>query len=157
MPNTPALVGSGATALFANDWVSEQQRQLAESILRAVGLTVWVQEEALLDTVTALSGSGPAYFFLVMEALEQAGINLGLPPHTARLLSLQTAFGAGKMALESNESPAALRCRVTSPGGTTEKAITTLQESGLEALFFRALDAARQRSQELGVLLGEEP
>lgn len=157
MPNTPALVGSGATALFANDWVAEKQRQLAESILRAVGLTVWIPEEVLLDTVTALSGSGPAYFFLVMEVLEQVGTKLGLPPDIARLLSLQTAFGAGKMALESNESPAALRQRVTSPGGTTEQAIAVLQEGGLEALFFRALDAARQRSQELGVLLGGEP
>ncbi len=157
MPNTPALVGSGATALFANDWVSEIQRQLAESILRAVGLTVWIKEEVLLNTVTALSGSGPAYFFLVMEALEQAGIKLGLPPDTARLLSLQTGFGAGKMALESTESPAVLRRRVTSPGGTTEQAVAVLQEGGFEALFFRALDAARQRSQELGALLGGEP
>jgi pyrroline-5-carboxylate reductase len=157
MPNTPAMVGSGATALFANEWVSEKQRQLAESILRAVGLTVWVPEEVMLDTVTALSGSGPAYFFLVMEALEQAGTKLGLPPDIARLLSLQTAFGAGKMALESNESPAALRQRVTSPRGTTEQAIAVLQEGELEALFFKALDAARQRSKELGVLLGGEP
>jgi pyrroline-5-carboxylate reductase len=157
MPNTPAMIGSGATALFANAWVAEEQRHLAESILRAVGLTVWLQSEDLLDSVTALSGSGPAYFFFVMEALEQAGVKLGLPAETAHLLTLQTAFGAAKMALESSESPASLRVRVTSPGGTTERAITVLQEGGLEALFIRALQAARQRSRELGELLGESP
>lgn len=153
MPNTPAVVGSAATALFANTWVSEEQRQLAESIMRAVGLTVWLQNEDLLDGVTALSGSGPAYFFLVMEALEQAGIKLGLSPEIARLLTLQTAFGAAKMALESAESPAVLRVRVTSPGGTTERAVAVLNMGGLEALFVEALDAACRRSRELGDLL----
>ncbi len=155
MPNTPALVGSAASALFANPFVSEDQRQQAESLLRAVGMTVWVEDERLLDTVTALSGSGPAYFFLLMEALEQAGIAQGLDAATARLLTLQTAFGAAKMALESAESPAALRTRVTSPGGTTERAVATLREGGLESLLARALDAARQRAQELGDLLGD--
>lgn len=155
MPNTPALVGSAATALYANARVSSSQRQLAESILRAVGLTIWVDEERLLDSVTALSGSGPAYFFLVMEALEQAGLQLGLEPTQARLLTLQTAFGAAKMALESPESPAVLRARVTSPGGTTERAVAVLQEGGLEALFARALEAARRRARELGELLGQ--
>ena len=154
MPNTPALVRCGASALFANTWVSPAQRQLAESILRAVGLIVWVNDERLLDSVTALSGSGPAYFFLVMEALEQAGIRLGLDPGQARLLTLQTAFGAAKMALESAESPAVLRARVTSPGGTTEKALAVLQAGELEALFARALEAACQRARELGELLG---
>ena len=154
MPNTPALVRCGATALFANAWVSPLQRQLAESILRAVGLTIWVNDENLLDSVTALSGSGPAYFFLVMEALEQAGIRLGLEPEQARLLTLQTAFGAAKMALESADSPAVLRARVTSPGGTTEKALAVLQAGELETLFVRALEAARQRARELGELLG---
>lgn len=156
MPNTPALVGCGATALFANPLVSDTQRQLAESIMRAVGLTVWLPDEDLLDAVTALSGSGPAYFFLIMEALEQAGIRLGLTTEIARLLTLQTAFGAAKMALESTESPAALRARVTSPGGTTERAIAILREGGLETLFANALEAARRRSQELGDLLGEK-
>ncbi|MDQ2694513.1 MAG: pyrroline-5-carboxylate reductase [Pseudomonadota bacterium] len=156
MPNTPALVGSGATALFANPWVSPVQRQTAESILRAVGLTIWVEDEALLDAVTALSGSGPAYFFLVMEALEQAGLDLGLNPQTARLLTLQTAFGAAKMALESSDSSAVLRQRVTSPGGTTERAVAVLRQGGLEALFGQALQAACQRSRELGDLLGEK-
>ncbi len=154
MPNTPALVRCGATALFANAWVSPLQRQLAESILRAVGLTIWVNDERLLDSVTALSGSGPAYFFLLMEALEQAGIRLGLEPEQARLLTLQTAFGAAKMALESADSPAVLRARVTSPGGTTEKALAVLQAGELETLFVRALEAARQRARELGELLG---
>lgn len=157
MPNTPALVGSAATALFANPWVSEKQRQLAESILRAVGLTVWVEDESLLDSVTALSGSGPAYFFLIMEALEQAGIALGLEPESARLLTLQTAFGAAKMALESSESPATLRARVTSPGGTTERAVAVLKEGHLEGLFAAALEAACRRSRELGDWLGGQP
>jgi pyrroline-5-carboxylate reductase len=157
MPNTPALVGSGATALFANPHVSQAQRQLAESILRAVGMTVWVEDERLLDSVTALSGSGPAYFFLVMEALEQAGIKLGLSPAHARLLTLQTAFGAAKMALESTDSPATLRAGVTSPGGTTERALAVLREGELEALFSRALEAACQRARELGELLGKQP
>jgi len=157
MPNTPALVGSAASALFANEFVTEDHRQLAESLLRAVGVTVWVDDETLLDTVTALSGSGPAYFFLVMEALEQTALALGLDEDKARLLTLQTAFGAAKMALESAESPATLRVRVTSPGGTTERALGVLREGGLEALLAKALEAARQRSRELGDLLGDSP
>ncbi len=154
MPNTPALVRSGATALYAGAHVSAEQRRLAESILRAVGLTVWVADEAQLDAVTALSGSGPAYFFLVMEAMEQAGVALGLSPENARLLTLQTAFGAAKIALESAESPAELRERVTSPKGTTERAIGVLRDAGLEALFGQALAAAAERSRELGELFG---
>jgi len=154
MPNTPALVRSGATALFASAATSSEQRQLAESILRAVGLTVWVDEETLLDSVTALSGSGPAYFFMVMEALEKAGVNLGLNPTQARLLTLETAFGATKMALESAEDAATLRARVTSPGGTTERAIAVLQAGELETLFGDALKAAHERARELGDWLG---
>ncbi|MBK7984309.1 MAG: pyrroline-5-carboxylate reductase [Candidatus Competibacteraceae bacterium] len=157
MPNTPALVGSAASALFANEFVSEKRRQLAESLLRAVGATVWVDDESLLDTVTALSGSGPAYFFLLMEALEQAALDLGLDADTARLLTLQTAFGAAKMALESVESPAILRARVTSPGGTTERALAILRDGGVETLLAKALEAARQRAHELGDLLGRQP
>lgn len=154
MPNTPALVGSAASALFANEFVSEEHRQQAESLLRAVGVTVWVEDESLLDTVTALSGSGPAYFFLLMEVLEQAGVTLGLNADTARLLTLQTAFGAAKMALESVESPATLRARVTSPGGTTEQALAILRDGGIEPLVTRALEAACHRAEELGNLLG---
>ena len=155
MPNTPAMVGSGATALYANSQVSRQQHNLAESIMRAVGLAVWVDNEAHMDTVTALSGSGPAYFFLVMEALEKAACELGLPADTARLLTLQTAYGAAKIALESNESTAALRRRVTSPGGTTEQAIKVLQQGHTQELFSAALLAAHRRSQELAELLGK--
>ena len=154
MPNTPALVGSGATALFANPAVNKEQKNLAESILRAVGMTLWVDDEGLMDAVTALSGSGPAYFFLIMEAMEEAGHRLGLPQDTARLLTLQTAFGAAKMALESNEALSALRQRVTSPGGTTERAIKVLQEHRLEAVFDEALRAAHQRSVELATMFG---
>ena len=154
MPNTPALVRSGATALFANSAVNKEQRNLAESILRAVGMTLWVDDESLMDAVTALSGSGPAYFFLIMEALENAGEHLGLPRKTARLLTLQTAFGAAKMALESNEDLAALRQRVTSPGGTTERAVTVLQQHKLQAVFDEALSAAHQRSVELAEIFG---
>ncbi|MDG4553536.1 MAG: pyrroline-5-carboxylate reductase [Candidatus Competibacter sp.] len=182
MPNTPALVGSGATALFANPQVNEERRQLAESIMRSVGLTVWVKQERMLDAVTALSGSGPAYFFLLMEALEKIGVQLGLDPEVARLLTLQTAFGAAKMALESPENPAVLRARVTSPGGTTERAISVFKDEKLDHLIARslaaslaileapellteeldglvakALEAARHRSEELGNLLGGQP
>ena len=156
MPNTPALVQSGATALWRNEHVSEEQKDLAESILRAVGLALWVDSEDLMDSVTALSGSGPAYFLLVMEALQEAGQAMGLPEETAKLLSLQTAFGAAKMALESSEDAAVLRQRVTSPGGTTEKALAVLENGGLRALFSDALNAARERSRELAEQFGAE-
>jgi len=156
MPNTPALVQAGATALYANAHVLPAQHELAESILRAVGLTLWVKEESQLDAVTALSGSGPAYFFLVMEAMELAAIELGLEAETAKLLCLQTAFGAAKMALESNESTATLRERVTSPAGTTERAIHELEDGGLRGLFENALIAAALRSRELATELGED-
>lgn len=156
MPNTPALVQSGATALYANPQASEDQRSLAESVLRAVGLTLWVDDEAQMDTVTALSGSGPAYFFLFMEALQAAGSKLGLPADSARLLALQTAFGAAKMALESREDAATLRRQVTSPGGTTEQAIATFQQAGLEEIVLKAVQAAAERSRELAAEFGEE-
>ncbi len=156
MPNTPALVQSGATALFANRLVSGVNRDVAESILRAVGLTVWLDEEHHMDAVTALSGSGPAYFFLVMEAMQAAGTEMGLTEETARLLTLQTAFGAAKLALESHEDARTLRERVTSPGGTTERAVSMLVEGGIEALFLRALDGAKQRSDELAKAFGSE-
>jgi pyrroline-5-carboxylate reductase len=154
MPNTPALVQAGATALFANSQVTSQQRQLAESVLRAVGLTLWLSNESLMEVVTALSGSGPAYFFLVMEAMEKAAIDLGLEPSSARLLTLETAFGAAKMALESEEDSASLRRRVTSPGGATEQAIAALEESNIREAFARALRAARNRTRELAEELG---
>lgn len=155
MPNTAALIGSGASGLCANNLATGRMRDQAESILRAVGVTVWLPDEALLDVVTALSGSGPAYFFLVMEALEHAAIAEGLDPATARLLTLETAYGAAKMALEGAEEPASLRRRVTSPGGTTERAIQVLEHDGIHTLFRQAVRAATARARELAQLLGE--
>jgi pyrroline-5-carboxylate reductase len=154
MPNTPAMVKTGATGLCANAAVSESQRSQAEAILRAVGLTVWVDEESQLDAVTALSGSGPAYFLMMMEAMEDAGVALGLDRNTARLLSQQTALGAGRIAIESEDPPAELRRRVTSPGGTTERAIATFEEGGLSPLVARAMEAAARRAGELSQQLG---
>ena len=155
MPNTPSLVLSGASGLFANIHVSEEQKETAESILRAVGVTVWVEDEAQLDAVTALSGSGPAYFFMVLEAMEKAGEALGLPAETARLLAVQTGFGATKLALEVDEDPSILRQQVTSPGGTTEQAINTFEELGLVEIFNKAMTAARDRAVVLAKELGE--
>ncbi len=154
MPNTPALVQSGAAGLFANAQVTDAQREQAESILRAVGITVWLDEEQLIDVVTALSGSGPAYIFYVIEAMENAAVNLGLESSIARRLAVQTAFGASKLALESSDEPALLREKVTSPGGTTERALTVLKENGLESLFIEALQAASDRAAELADQLG---
>ncbi len=156
MPNTPVLVQSGAIGLHAAAHTKAKQSNIAEEIMRAGGLTHWVKSEAELDTVTALSGSGPAYFFLFMEALEEAAIAEGLDPEGARLLSIQTALGAARMAVESDESPQQLRRRVTSPGGTTERAIAVFEEGGLPALTLRAVSAARQRAHELSELIAEE-
>lgn len=156
MPNTPAMLQAGATVLHADkSAVSAFQHDLAESVMRSVGLTCWVEDEALLDAATALSGSGPAYFFLVMEAMEQAGIELGLDPTTAHLLTIQTALGAARMAMESSELPAILRERVTSRGGTTEQALRILEDGKLRSLFIQALNGANQRAIELSRLLGE--
>jgi pyrroline-5-carboxylate reductase len=149
MPNTPALVLTGATALHANDKVSSEQRDLAETILRAVGIALWVDNESELDAVTAISGSGPAYYFLLMEAMEKVAVELGLSEATARLLIQQTALGAAKIALESSESPGELRRRVTSPGGTTQQAIETFEAGGFSQLVSLALHAARDRSVEM--------
>jgi len=154
MPNTPAMIQVGATALHANPRVNSDQKNLAESVLRAVGLTQWVESESMIDAVTALSGSGPAYFFLVMEAMESAAVKLGLPAETAHLLTLQTALGAARMAMESSDTPATLRERVTSPGGTTEAALQSFEADGLRDLFLQALTKARDRSIELSTLLG---
>ena len=149
MPNTPALVLTSATALHANNKVTDEQRDLAENILRAVGIALWVDDEAELDAVTAVSGSGPAYYFLMMEAMEKAALELGLSEETARLLVQQTALGAAKIALESAESPEQLRRRVTSPGGTTQQAIETFERGGFTELVSKALHAARDRSIEM--------
>ncbi|MGH8501490.1 MAG: pyrroline-5-carboxylate reductase [Gammaproteobacteria bacterium] len=149
MPNTPALVKSAATGLYANAQADAAQRALAQRVLQAVGVAVWVEDELLLDVVTALSGSGPAYFLLVMEAMEQAAVQLGLRPEVARPLTLQTALGAARMALSSSEAPAALRARVTSKGGTTECAVAELERGDLHRHFERAVTAAYRRAQEL--------
>jgi pyrroline-5-carboxylate reductase len=153
MPNTPAMIQAGATGLHASAQVTQAQASLAESIMRAVGLIQWVEDESMLDVVTALSGSGPAYFFLLMEALEQAAVEQGLPQETARLLTLQTALGAARMALESEDSTEQLRHKVTSPGGTTEQAIKTLEKGDFRQLLGQALIKARLRSEQLSSLM----
>ena len=155
MPNTPALVGCGATALHANAKVEPGQRGRAEAILKAVGITIWVDDEAQLDAVTALSGSGPAYYFLLMEIMQATGEAMGLDADAARRLTLQTALGAARIANESDEPPAVLRERVTSPGGTTEQALVTMREGGIDRVVADGIQGARRRSIELGDALGE--
>ena len=149
MPNTPALINCGITALYANSEVTEEQRCKAESILNAVGMTVWLTDEKYMDVVTALSGSGPAYFFLMMEAMQNAAVSMGLSPQTATQLTVQTALGAARMAVESGKTLSELRLNVTSKGGTTEKAISVLEENNIRELFEKALQAAKRRSEEL--------
>jgi pyrroline-5-carboxylate reductase len=154
MPNTPALVKTGMSALFAAPGLDAVQRQNGEDILGAVGQTVWVDDESELDAVTAISGSGPAYFFAFMEALQSAGEALGLPPETANQLTLQTALGAARMAQSSDVGPAELRRRVTSPGGTTERALAELETGGFAGLVAGAAEAAARRSRQLAEELG---
>jgi len=149
MPNTPALVGAGMSGLYADELVSPAQRQSAESIVRAVGAAIWVDEEALIDTVTAVSGSGPAYFFYFIEALEKAAMKNGLDAAQARLLSLETAFGAAKLALESDVGASTLRERVTSPGGTTEAALETFAAHSVSEAIHAAVDSAAERARML--------
>lgn len=156
MPNTPSLVGAGASGLYANARVSDDQRQLATTLLEAVGLVEWVDEEPLLEAVTAVSGSGPAYFFLMFEALEDAGKRLGLPAESARRLALQTGLGAAKMAQQSEFDPARLKRNVMSPGGTTERAIHCLEEGGLRELFEKATEACALRAREMAEELGKK-
>ena len=146
MPNTPALVQTGATALFSSDTVSATQRKLAEELLCAVGICTWLIQESDMDTVTALSGSGPAYFFLLMEAMQESALKLGLDSDTARELTLQTALGAAKLALSSDVSVAELRRRVTSPGGTTEAAVNYFEKGDFRNLVEGALESAAKRS-----------
>lgn len=156
MPNTPALIQTGATGLFANDAVTEAQKNQAEHILRAAGIALWVEEESLLNSVTALSGSGPAYYFLMMEAMQAAGQSLGLDEKTAKLLTIQTALGAAKMALESSEDCAQLRKNVTSPNGTTEKAIQSFESEGFRDIVNNAMLAAKDRAEALAKELGSK-
>jgi pyrroline-5-carboxylate reductase len=155
MPNTPALHGCGVTGLFATADVSATGRKLAETILAAVGPALWVQTDAQMDAVTAVSGSGPAYFFLLIEMLEAAGIQAGLTADVSRRLAIETAYGAGQMARSATEAPAKLREQVTSKGGTTEAALRHLEAAGVRAIFAEAVAAAAKRSAEMAVRLGE--
>lgn len=155
MPNTPALLRQGVSGLVANAEVSDRQKQQAEQLLSAVGLVVWLDKEELIDAVTAVSGSGPAYFFLLIEAMTAAGEQLGLPRETAAQLTLQTALGAARMACEGDVDAAELRRRVTSPNGTTEAAIKAFQAGGFESLVEQAVNAAARRSAELAEQLGK--
>jgi pyrroline-5-carboxylate reductase len=155
MPNTPALLRQGVSGLFATTEVNTEQRQQAQELLSAVGIALWLDEEQQLDAVTAVSGSGPAYFFLLIEAMTAAGVKLGLPPQTAAQLTLQTALGAAHMAVASDVDAAELRRRVTSPAGTTEAAIKSFQAGGFEALVEKALGAAAHRSAEMAEQLGQ--
>jgi pyrroline-5-carboxylate reductase len=150
MPNTPAAVGRGITVSCANQQVSLESRGLCEDLLNAVGKVDWVDDEGLLDAVTATSGSGPAYVFLLIECLAEAGIVAGLPETLARQLALETVSGAGELARQSDEAPSVLRQNVTSPGGTTAAALKVLMaEDGMEQLITRAVIAAKRRSEEL--------
>lgn len=149
MPNTPALLGAGATGLFATARVDAPRRAFAQSLLQAAGLTAWIDDEAQMDAVTALSGSGPAYVFLLAEAMQAAGEAEGLPPATARALATQTLLGAARMLAESGEDAATLRQRVTSPKGTTQAALDAFEAGGFRALVRAAIGAATRRGREL--------
>lgn len=154
MPNTPALLQQGISGLYAAAQVSDTQRQQAAAIMNAVGSSVWVAEEQLLDAVTAVSGSGPAYFFLLIEAMTDAGVRLGLDAATAARLACHTALGAAHMACQSDVDVASLRAQVTSPQGTTDAAIRSFEADGFRPMVERALQAAANRSAELSCELG---
>jgi pyrroline-5-carboxylate reductase len=154
MPNRPALVGAGATGLFAPPQVDASHRAMAAQVMQSVGEVVWVATEDALDVVTALSGSGPAYFFLLAEAMTRAGVDLGLPAETARRLAIATLHGAGLLAQGSDGDLSRLRAEVTSKGGTTEAALRTLQAAGFDELIARAVEAATRRSRELAEQFG---
>jgi len=156
MPNTPALIGAGIAALYAPPGVAPPDRERAEGILRAVGEAVWVEDERLLDPVTAVSGSGPAYVFWFIEQLAQSGVALGLPVETAQKLALQTVLGAAQLAAKSGEPASVLRERVTSKGGTTEAALRVFDEERLAERLCKALEAASRRGAELGAHLGRD-
>jgi pyrroline-5-carboxylate reductase len=156
MPNTPALINAGVSGLYANSLASETQQQTAENILQAVGPAVWVNSESDIDVVTGISGSGPAYFFRLMEIMIAAAIDKGLDRETASTLVLNTALGAARLASESSLAPGELRRQVTSPGGTTEAALAVMESNGLEETVVRGIHAAIERSDELATQLGEE-
>lgn len=154
MPNRPALEGCGMTALYATAEVSPAARELAEQILSAVGATLWVEQESHMDIVTAVSGSGPAYFFLLIEMLEQAGASMGLSREISRKLAIETAYGSGCMARAAKEPPSVLREQVTSKGGTTEAALRHLEAQNVRDTFAQAVAAAARRSAELAAEFG---
>ena len=156
MPNTPALIGAGVTGLYALAGVSDAEKKQAETILGAVGSTVWIPEESLMNAVTAVSGSGPAYVFWFIEQLASAGESLGLSSEVSKILALETVLGSAKLAAQSGESPTALRERVTSKGGTTEAALRAFEEQKLAERFLRAVEAARDRGAELGGLMAKD-
>jgi pyrroline-5-carboxylate reductase len=156
MPNTPALIGKGITGLFADQAVNEADRDLAQTICNAVGQSVWVLEEKLMDVVTALSGSGPAYVFAFLEAMQSAGEKLGLDPASARKLAYATLEGATQLAHNSDEHAGVLRERVTSKGGTTAAALEVLEQQGWHEILGRAIDAANQRGKAMGDELGKD-
>jgi pyrroline-5-carboxylate reductase len=156
MPNTPAQVQAGVSALYAAPGVSLAQRQLAGTLLAAVGTCMWLEDEEQMNAVTAISGSGPAYVFYFLEAMQQAGSELGLAPDQAKMLALQTFIGAAKLAAGSPLDPAALRAQVTSKGGTTERALLTMEQAQVKAAIVRAIHAAATRSAELGDVLGKD-
>lgn len=149
MPNTPALVGKGASGLYANALVSEAQKSLAKELFSAIGFCEWLASEKLIHSVTAVSGSGPAYFFLFIEAMEKAGVEMGLEPETARLLAAQTCAGAAQMVLRGDSPPEQLKRNVMSPGGTTERAIQTFDDKNLSGIVTAAMQAAHDRSVEM--------
>ncbi len=155
MPNTPALVQEGATGLYANEHVSEQHKESAEQLMQSIGSVTWLESEELIDAVTAVSGSGPAYFFLLMEAMIDAGIKQGLTLDQASKLTLQTALGAAKLAQKSDVRVSELRRRVTSPGGTTEQAILSFEEAGFRTMVDNALIACAEHSKSMGEEFGE--
>ncbi|SDW23767.1 pyrroline-5-carboxylate reductase [Nitrosomonas communis] len=154
MPNTPSLIRAGVTGLYALPTVTNQQKENATSILNAVGLVLWVEQEALLDAVTAISGSGPAYVFYFMEAMLQAGVELGLSIEQARQLTLQTFLGAVQLAGQSEEDVGILRSRVTSKGGTTEQALLKMEQEDIKNAIVRAVHVAFKRAQQMGDELG---
>jgi pyrroline-5-carboxylate reductase len=156
MPNRPALNNAGASALYAGSSVEPAQRKLAEDVLGAAGTTVWVPEESLLDVVTALSGSGPAYFFLLAELMTDAAVKLGLPRESARELAVQTLYGSGRMARDSDGDLARLRAEVTSKGGTTEAAVRSFDAANLRDIVAAALTAATERGREMARAFGEK-
>ena len=155
MPNQPALVGAGMSVLAATPETTPQQRELAGYVAGATGEAAWIEDERLMDAVTAVSGSGPAYFYLLMELMESAARDMGLPADLARVLTRQTAYGAGRVAAESQLELAALRESVTSKGGTTAAALASFDDDGIRAIVERALQAAHDRSIELGAIAGE--